>query len=167
LLEDYQETACLSQETYTQICSALARETTSNLSVRIQTWLNIHHVASGADQMNVLLVPRESALSLEQDEANAARRQFVADLLDGNKDEESLQVHRYDRLPVLNQIYDILTYTHRAHANPAEMVAEIGRMRFAFVTWTMAEIFVRLCPLCNLRGKSSRFHDDKTAVVAS
>jgi hypothetical protein len=84
----------------------------------------------------------------------------------------------FERFPVQQQIFDILVYAHRNHGAAAAMLDEAravgmvsdfclsifagGSMDLtwaayiqASITWPMAEMFVRLCPLCNLRAKSA------------
>jgi hypothetical protein len=94
------------------------------------------------------------------------RRNFVHALLSGT-DPEQLQDHHYDVLPVQDQLYDILTYAHRSHQPPSEMLLEITRQRFASVTWPMADMYVKGCRVCTnrLMPLLDRRDEDSTSVV--
>jgi len=73
----------------------------------------------------------------------------------------------FERLPVQPQIYDVLVYAHRAHGTASSMLFEVRRLGVASITWPMVDIFVRQCPLCNLRGKQSSSHHVKLETLSA
>ncbi|KAF8972966.1 hypothetical protein BDZ97DRAFT_1691597 [Flammula alnicola] len=166
MMEVLRETAFLSVDKYTKVVRALQSGDTSGLSERMRSWTTMHRLCSGSDKYNVILAPRDSVFSMDTTPAESHKRKFVADLLSGNTDTDSLQVHHYDRLPVQNQLYDILTYAHRSHLPAPQMLLEVVRLRFAFITWPMAEMYVRMCPLCIMRNKQDRSHQNSSPLTA-
>ncbi|KAJ3508887.1 hypothetical protein NLJ89_g5512 [Agrocybe chaxingu] len=153
MMEPLRETAFFPADRYAVAARSLATGDMSMLSDRVRSWALVHRLSSVSDKYNVILVPRDSVYSMDAASAEAHRQQFVTDLLSGKNGPDHLQYHHYDRLPVQNQLYDILTYVHRSHLPAAQMLIEIDRLRFAFITWPMAEMYVRMCPLCNMRAK--------------
>jgi len=158
VMDELKETSCLSIDIYTSVARSLANDdvsSLSNLSKRVRTWTTVHRFRSGSNKQNLILVPRESIFYMDSSEAEAHRLRFVAAIMDGSHADQR-QIYHYDRLPVQNQIYDLLTFAHRAHAPACEMLPAVAALGFVFVTWPMAEMYVRLCRLCNLRNKQDR-----------
>ncbi|KAF8160999.1 hypothetical protein B0H34DRAFT_699058 [Crassisporium funariophilum] len=160
MMKELRDTVCLSMEAYGKVWRCLATGDTSSLAKHVRTWTSVHRLKSGSDKYNLILVPRDSVFYMEKAEAEAHKQRFIADVLDLSTDINTSQVHHYDRLPVQNQVYDILTYAHRSHVPAAQMLVEVARLGFASVTWPMAEMYVRSCPLCNLRSKQDRSHQN-------
>ncbi|KAF9529309.1 hypothetical protein CPB83DRAFT_853056 [Crepidotus variabilis] len=156
IMSTLRETAIFSVSQYTKLAKCLTSGDMAPLSERLNTWAAVHKLSSGSTKYNLVLVPRDSVFSMTPNLAEADRRSFVEDLLKGGADLEQLQVHHYDRLPVQNQLYDILSYAHRYHYPAASMLLEVVRLRFASITWPMAELYVKLCPLCSIRSKQGQ-----------
>lgn len=166
IMEDLRETTCLSLDKYTQVAACLAKGDTSKLSERMRSWTSIHRLCSGSDKYSLILAPQDSVFSMDVATADAHRRNFVDALLSAS-DPEQLQDHYFDVLPVQDQLYDILTYAHRSHQPPSEMLLEIARQRFASVTWPMAEIYVKGCRVCTenrLMPSLDRQDEDSVSV---
>ncbi|KAF8894913.1 hypothetical protein CPB84DRAFT_1710618 [Gymnopilus junonius] len=156
MIEALRETACLFVDKYTKLARCLNSGDASAISVRMRSWAVMHRLCSGSEKYNLILAPHDSIYSMDHATAEAHRIQFVNDFLNANSDTENLQIHHYDILPVREQLYDILTYAHRSHLPASEMLLEIGRLNYAFVTWPMAEMYVKMCPLCNMPSKQQR-----------
>ncbi|KAJ7273924.1 hypothetical protein C8J57DRAFT_1062782, partial [Mycena rebaudengoi] len=52
-------------------------------------------------------------------------------------------------------IYDCLAYAHRGHASSVAVMMDLRRLGIASITWTMAEMFIHLCPLCHIPVKKA------------
>ncbi|PFH51980.1 hypothetical protein AMATHDRAFT_57591 [Amanita thiersii Skay4041] len=173
IMNELKETACLSPEVYSMICNALETGDSSRLSDRIRAWASFHHVCSGSHHKRLLLIPRDTIFAINSTEVQRLRQMYLTHI-DEQISETAAQtapshdcreeatdaqwIENFERVPVQPQIYDILTYTHRSHDSPLVMMLETKRLGFASITWPMSEIYVRLCPLCNLRGKQEVSH---------
>jgi hypothetical protein len=151
LVDGLRETALLNIDVYVKTTHALRADGKAGMSERIYTWANIHRLNSGSGKYNVILVPRDSVFAMDEKGAEAHRRQFMDALMDPAVDATRLQVPynflfiyvrhiltwsiilqacQYSRLPVQNQLYDILSWAHRNHANAGQMLKEVESLGF-------------------------------------
>ncbi|KIK97222.1 hypothetical protein PAXRUDRAFT_825162 [Paxillus rubicundulus Ve08.2h10] len=176
------ETAAFTPEVYAAICRSLSGNNSEDLSDHLRMWTVFHHVRLGSERYHLLLVPRDAVFPLEATEEEKLRRDYTDHIDSYSKDyrEASLTIspskpdivnhdfggfewaRAFERIPVRNQIYDILVYAHRAHGSSTSTLFETRRIGMATITWPMVEIFIRLCPLCTLRNKSIFSHSIKT-----
>ncbi|KAF8444508.1 hypothetical protein L210DRAFT_3628889 [Boletus edulis BED1] len=171
------ETAALTPEVYADVCRFLSGDEADHLSDRLKMWVSFHHVRLGSEKYHLLLIPRDAFFQLAASEEEKLRRDYInhidnhpntsstispkADVIDhelGGFD----WTRAFERIPVRNQIYDILVYAHRTHSSSTSMVSETRRIGMAAITWPMVEIFTQLCPLCSLRNKSNSSHSIKS-----
>ncbi|KAJ7054711.1 hypothetical protein C8F01DRAFT_1374311 [Mycena amicta] len=156
LADELRETVYLSAEDYATLANCLAKGNITRLSTRIRQWTLCHRLGSGSDRYNLIVAPRDSVFQLPVEKEQQLLKDFRASLDNGpakgtdNQDTEPA----FERVPVVNQIYDCLVYAHRGHASSVAVMMEIRRLGFATITWPMAEIFVNLCPLCS-KGKAA------------
>ncbi|KAJ4468203.1 hypothetical protein J3R30DRAFT_1683795 [Lentinula aciculospora] len=151
LMPEMQESASLSSAAYTGVARYLVTgEIPPHASPYLQTWMTTHRLLPGSQTHPLILIPRDPipenlALSLQQYQADPVRYTHG----DGRTlPEQSI----FDRLPVQDELYDILAYAHRAHKDSTIMTDEVRQIGFAHITWPMADIFVRLCPVCAPRN---------------
>ncbi|KAH7888785.1 hypothetical protein F5I97DRAFT_1935244 [Phlebopus sp. FC_14] len=168
---ELRETAAFTPEMYAAISRSLSGSDTEQLSDQLRMWLMFHHVRLGSEKYHLLLIPRDAFFHLEALEEEKLRGDHITRIdnhAEGhgkvpilksnlvNDDYGEFEWTRvFERIPVRSQIYDILVYAHRAHGSSSSMLFEARRIGMATITWPMVEIFIRLCPLCNLRSKSS------------
>lgn len=144
VMGELRETACLTPDIYSLVSHALKAGNNSKLSERLHAWISFHHVCSGSEKRHLLILPRDSIFALETIEAQRLRQDYLACI------EEQLQVKTtgssnsmsdpascgintetyFERVPVQPQIYDVLTYVHRSHDPPLNMIAEIKQLGF-------------------------------------
>jgi hypothetical protein len=169
LTPELRETAAFGPEMYANVSNCVANGDTSIFSPRLRMWLVHHHIRLGSNRFHLLLVPRDSYFQINRAEEERLRLEYVT-RVDGKgkgllvpsstkdtveHDLDALEWTRaFERIPVQTQIYDVLVYAHRAHGNSNSMLFEARRIGMASITPPMAEIFIRLCPLCNIRRKS-------------
>ncbi|KAF8624250.1 hypothetical protein AX15_005970 [Amanita polypyramis BW_CC] len=172
VMGELRETACLTPDGYSLISNAVKACNGSKLSKRLYAWVSFHHVCSGSEKRHLLIIPRDSIFGIGTVQAQRLRleyctyidEQLQAKTINSSipiSDSVTCGIHNesyFERVPVQPQIYDVLTYAHRSHDSPLVMVAEVKQLGFANITWPMAEIYVRLCPLCTLRGKQEVPH---------
>ncbi|KAG1777553.1 hypothetical protein EV702DRAFT_1225144 [Suillus placidus] len=167
LPQDLRETAAFAPNIYAATSHALSKGSLDGLSDRLRMWLTIHHVRLGSEKYHLLLIPRDSFFHLETAEEEELRKDYIEHIDNRGKTSSKVDAVDHDfggfewtkafeRIPVQNQIYDILVYAHRAHGSSSSMLFEARRMGMATITWPMVETFIRLCPLCNLRSKSAQ-----------
>ncbi|KAG1735087.1 uncharacterized protein EDB91DRAFT_1329812 [Suillus paluster] len=165
LPQDLHETAAFAPNIYAATSHALSKGSVDGLSDRLRTWLTIHHVRLGSEKSHLLLIPRDSFFHLEVAEEEKLRKDYIGHIDNRGKASSKVDAvdhdfggfewtRAFERIPVQNQIYDILVYAHRAHGSSSSMLFEARRIGMATITWPMVEMFIRLCPLCNLRNKS-------------
>jgi hypothetical protein len=181
------ELACVAAfppERYAELSRHIVEGTETALPNRMFVWVRTHHVQSGSEKTNRLVLLREPYFHLRETELARLLQQYITH---GDReehpptgkarvrDQEELTAEwakPYERLPVQAQIFDILSYAHRNHNSSASMLKECRRIGVvsasfliasaytpdahllqATITWPIAEIYVRLCPLCNLRSR--------------
>jgi len=148
LMPELQETACLMPDIYATVARCLSKGDISKLSARIHAWTSCHHLCSGSDKYNLILIPRDSIFQITQEEERL-RNDYRAQIDDGKVsagDNDRFPNHpprkstaehdvnafewtkAFERLPVQTQIYDILAYAHRAHESSFAMLSEVRRL---------------------------------------
>lgn len=182
LPQNLRETAAFAPNIYAATSHALSKGSLEGLSDRLRMWLTIHHVRLGSEKYHLLLIPRDSFFHLEAAEEEELRKDYIGHIDNHGTTSSKVDAvdhdfggfewtRAFERIPVQSQIYDILVYAHRAHGSSSSMLFETRRMGMvcgsfvltidssntpqATITWPMVEIFIRLCPLCNLRSKSA------------
>ncbi|KAJ7854730.1 hypothetical protein B0H14DRAFT_756625 [Mycena olivaceomarginata] len=163
LQAELRETACLAPEAYATLANCLSKNNITRLSPRIRMWAACHRLFSGSDKLNLIVAPRDSFFQSSPDEQLRVIAEYRGSLdhaLDhplaspsqkSDKDDMGgTDAQQFERIPVQPQIYDCLAYAHRGHASSVAVMMEIRRMNISSITWPMAEIFVGLCPLCNM-----------------
>jgi len=137
------ETAALTPEVYADVCSFLSGSDAENLSDRLKIWVSFHHVRLGSEKYHLLLIPRDAFFHLASSEEEKLRKDYInhidnhsiasttvspkPDILDHDLGGFEW-TKAFERLPVRNQIYDILVYAHRTHGSSASMVFETRRI---------------------------------------
>ncbi|KAH9935392.1 uncharacterized protein B0H18DRAFT_901850 [Fomitopsis serialis] len=166
LAPELRETATFITDVYSEVAHAVSEGLVSELSPRLQLWASCHHARAGSRKQHLLILPRDAYYNMDRVDEESLRASYVA-LTDGEpvplKPEDSAAgslaaldpLAVFDRIPVQSQIYDVLVYTHRNHSSAPSMLSEARRIGVATITWPMVEIFIRLCPLCKMRGKNS------------
>ncbi|EIN11370.1 hypothetical protein PUNSTDRAFT_124754 [Punctularia strigosozonata HHB-11173 SS5] len=163
LSAELKATAALAPDPYANVCKAIQHGDTAALGPRLHMWVTFHHVRAGSTKMHLLVLLRDDRYGIGRDEEER-RREELAMRVDhqwygeaGEKVADAVPEisDTFERFPVQQQIFDILVYAHRNHGSAADMLAEVRAVGMASITWPMAEMFVRLCPLCNLRAKAA------------
>ncbi|KIM61606.1 hypothetical protein SCLCIDRAFT_1179634 [Scleroderma citrinum Foug A] len=177
---DLRETCAFSPEVYAVACHSLSGVGAEKLSDRLRMWLAYHHVRLGSEKYHLLLLPRDAFFQIVAAEEENLCRDYmayvddhptgsgqVAEIAASETIDHDLGgfewTRAFERIPVLDQIYDILVYAHRAHGPSSSVLFEAQRIGMAGITWPMVEIFIKLCPLCNLRSKSNSPRNDTAA----
>jgi hypothetical protein len=163
LMPELRETAVLSPDLYAKIWRCITKGDTSKLSDRLRGWLTYHHVRSGSDRNCLLIVPRDKYFTTKTEDAEELRLQYIARLdgqVNGHTIESSTTLGRskdsiehgldplewsavFERIPVQNQIYDILVYCHRAHGSSTSMLFEARRLGMVAISFSLS-VVVRL-----------------------
>ncbi|PPQ99744.1 hypothetical protein CVT24_009727 [Panaeolus cyanescens] len=153
MIPDIRETTIFTMEQYSTLAHALNTGDFSNLTPRQGQWAKIHRLSAASSKCLLVVAPRDSAFELNEDMAKKYKDEFVRDRMKGLVEADSMQVQYYDQIPVQNQIYDILTYAHRSHLGADQMLIEVVRLNFTLISYPMAELYVRMCPLCKIRSQ--------------
>ncbi|KAG6369668.1 hypothetical protein JVT61DRAFT_14167 [Boletus reticuloceps] len=141
------ETAALTPEVYADVCRFLSGDEADQLSDRLKMWVSFHHEKLLRDYIN----------HIDNHPNTSSTISPKADPIDhelGGFD----WTRAFERIPVRNQIYDILVYAHGLIVPPRLWFPKHD----AAITWPMVEIFTQLCPLCSLRNKSNSSHSIKS-----
>lgn len=186
LHSELRETATFTTETYSEIARAISENRISSLASRQQLWVTCHHARSGSAKRHLILLPRDAFYHMNREDEEKLRLNYILQA-DGEENSEGAKklaenglspaqsAAVFERVPVQNQIYDVLVYTHRNHGSSSTMLFEARRIGVvsdslplcgytspsltdvdqATITWPMVEMFIRLCPLCKLRAKGS------------
>lgn len=174
------ETTAFGPDMYAAVCRSLSGDGVQNISDRLRMWLAYHHVRLGSDKHYLLLIPRDAFFHLLAPEEETLRRDYVAyvdncsevyGIASGSLSESAdcdvggfEWTRAFERIPVFNQIYDILVYAHRAHGSSSSVLFEARRIGMAGITWPMVEMFINLCPLCNSRSEPNGALADERVV---
>lgn len=144
VMGELRETACLTPDVYSAVSRALKAGNSSKLSERLHAWVSFHHVCSGSEKRHLLILPRDSIFAVETTEAQRFRQDYLVHVEEqiqmkttspssSTADSASCGVNKethFERVPVQPQIYDVLTYVHRSHDPPLNMIAEIKQLGF-------------------------------------
>lgn len=161
LIPELRETACLAADVYADVARALSKGDLTQLSPRLRGFAAFHHFCTGSDKSHLILVPRESNYDRDLSVIEGLLEEYQA-VVDGSsessppskqppgKDSEEDSGsnvlnwhHEFERLPVQNQIYDILAYAHRGHASAFTMLLDIARQGVvSFVLISSATVFI-------------------------
>ena len=156
------ETAALTPEVYANVCRFLSGSDEDNLTDRLKMWISFHRVRLGSEKYHLLLIPRDSFFHLAPSEEEKLRRDYINDIDSQSStpptgsskpdilghDLGGLEWTRaFERIPVRDQIYDILVYAHRSHSSSTSMVFEARRMGIVsdfsdFANLSRTEFFV-------------------------
>ena len=144
------ETAALTPEVYANVCRFLSGSDAENLSDRLKMWVSFHHVRLGSEKYHLLLIPRDAFFHLAASEEEKLRRDYI-NHIDNHSNVSSTAspkldiiehdlggfewTRAFERIPVRNQIYDILVYAHRAHGSSVSMVSETRRIGMVSCCW--------------------------------
>ncbi|KAF7369813.1 hypothetical protein MVEN_00314000 [Mycena venus] len=177
LQADLRETACLPPEAYATLANCLSKNNITRLSQRIRAWATCHRLCSGSDKLNLIIAPRDPFFQASPEDQQRMIKEYRASLDRPSQsmssptqksDKDGADGQQFERLPVQPQIYDCLAYAHRGHASSVAVMMEIRRMNISSITWPMAEMFVSLCPLCNVANKGgSGLGNAKGSAAAS
>ncbi|KAG6891724.1 hypothetical protein C0992_006144 [Termitomyces sp. T32_za158] len=141
VMPQLREKSCLSPEIYTAVYRCLSRGDLSSLSSSMREWVSHHHLCAGSDIFYLILSPREDIFQAEDLKREAYRRTYCSHV-----DDENLQkpgkgpemnppemmddAELFERIPVRDQIFDILTYAHITHESPPTMLRRIRKLGF-------------------------------------
>ncbi|KAG6878526.1 hypothetical protein C0993_004424 [Termitomyces sp. T159_Od127] len=168
VMPELREKSCLTPEIYAAVYRCLAGGDPSNLSSSMREWASHHHLCTGSDVFYLILSPREAIFQAEDLKRESYRRTYCRHIDDENeqKSEKGPEMYRretmeyadfFERVPVRDQLFDILTYAHIAHESPPTMLRRIRKLGFVHnfcliigLSLTLS-ILVVLCNLANGR----------------
>ncbi|KZT11087.1 uncharacterized protein LAESUDRAFT_721509 [Laetiporus sulphureus 93-53] len=176
LSPELRETATFIPEVYAEVAHAISEGHIAGLSPRLQMWVTCHHARAGSHKRHLILLPRDAFYNMNRADEEKLRGNYINQTdgeVDKNKpvplDENGLgsleAAAVFERVPIQQQIYDVLVYTHRSHGSSSTMLFEARRIGMATITWPMVELFIRLCPLCKLRAKGPRIPADEDTAA--
>ncbi|TRM69657.1 hypothetical protein BD626DRAFT_474889 [Schizophyllum amplum] len=175
VLDEQRHTICLGQEQYAEIADALALGKTAELAPWVSDWITCHRLMSGSDRAGLILVPRDATFEAPRKVQERLRLTYQCHV-DGTTQSPLYRslppmdllglewLSAFERLPVKEQVYDILAYAHRGHGSTTLMLMEAQRLGFAAISWPMAQLFCDLCPLCN-RQTLTKFRNVSYSVT--
>ncbi|KAI0342053.1 hypothetical protein BDW22DRAFT_1395915 [Trametopsis cervina] len=177
LSPELRETATFPPEVYSDIARAVSEGLVAELPTRLRVWASCHHARAGSRKHHLILLPRDAFFNMNSADEEKLRANYIVrtdgeasatpdtkNLENGSSALEAAAV--FERVPVHNQIYDVLVYTHRNHGTSSTMLFEARRIGIATITWPMVELFLRLCPLCKLRAKGQATRAAAAAAAA-
>ena len=139
LSAELRDTAAFPAETYAELARAVADARLPALPPRLQLWAACHHARAGSAKRHLLLLPRDAFYHMNRDDEENLRVNYLVQV-DGEEHSEpakKLVEHGlsqaqsaavFQRVPVQNQIFDVLVYTHRNHGPSATMLFEARRI---------------------------------------
>ena len=150
-LDELRETWCLTLDTYATVSRCLSSGDTSELSPKLREWITLHHLCSGSDRFNLILMPRESTFQADERSRESYRRvycaQVDANVNTGGRGDSGKTIDHFDRLPVREQIFDLLTYAHVSHNDAFAMLSSVkswGFVSFSSSSAVQIIIYFRL-----------------------
>lgn len=167
LPQEIRETATFLPDVYADIARHVSEGIVAELPNRLRIWASCHHARAGSRKHHLILLPRDAFFNMNPADEEKLRANYIVRTDGENSASAALTKTEdttasslesaavFERVPVHNQIYDILVYTHRNHGTPSMMLFEARRMGIATITWPMVEMFTRLCPLCKMRAKTT------------
>jgi len=142
-LDELRETWCLTLNTYATVSRCLASGDTSELSPKLREWITLHHLCSGSDRFNLILMPRESTFQADERSRESYRRVYCAQVDAGGRHDSGEAVDHFDRLPVREQIFDLLTYAHVSHNDAFAMLSSVKSWGFvSFLSSSVDQIII-------------------------
>lgn len=142
LSPELRATATFPPERYSELGRALYENSMQTLTPRVHMWCIAHHVQYGSERTNKLILLKETYFHLSIMEERRLRERYAvnSDAITGPipvggkaraKDYDELNAEwarPFDRLPVQTQIFDVLSYAHRAHNSASSMLKECRRI---------------------------------------
>ena len=137
LAPELRETATFTAEVYALIARAIFEGRVQDLGNRMRVWASCHHARVGSRKHHLILLPRDAFYNMNPADEERLRASYVV-RTDGGKDtKEATQESGttaleaaavFERVPVHDQIYDVLVYTHRNHGSSSTMLFEARRI---------------------------------------
>ena len=139
LSQELRDTATFPIDVYADVARAVSENRLSSLPPRLQMWTSCHHARSGSSKRHLILLPRDAFYNMNREDEEKLRLNYVMQA-DGEENSESAKklaenglsplqsAAVFERVPVQNQIYDVLVYTHRNHGSSSTMLFEARRV---------------------------------------
>ena len=139
LSAELRDTAAFPADTYAELARAVADGRLAALPARLQLWAACHHARAGSAKRHLLLLPRDAFYHMNREDEEKLRLNYVVQADGEEHSEPAKQLAEngispaqstavFQRVPVQNQIYDVLVYTHRNHGGSATMLFEAHRI---------------------------------------
>ena len=140
LSTELRETATFPPDVYAELAGAISEGRVAELSSRLRVWASCHHARAGSRKHHLILLPRDAFYNMNPADEERLRANYIvrtdgegAAAADKDKDKEngatSLESAAvFERVPVHDQIYDVLVYTHRNHGSASTMLFEARRI---------------------------------------
>lgn len=176
------ETAALTPEVYADICRSLSGSDAENLSDRLRMWTSFHRVRLGSEKYHLLLIPRDAFFHLAASEEEKLRRDYINHIdtqsstsSTGSPKPDTINhdlggfewTRAFERIPVRNQIYDILVYAHRSHGSSTSMVFETRRIGMVSCRWFATLAILNSCLGCNNLADDRNVHSAVSIVQSA
>lgn len=135
---ELRETATFPADIYAELASAISEGRVAELSSRLRVWASCHHARAGSRKHHLILLPRDAFYNMNLAEEERLRANYIVRVdgegatpteksqENGSTSLESAAV--FERVPVHDQIYDVLVYTHRNHGSSSTMLFEARRI---------------------------------------
>lgn len=138
LSPELRETATFPPEVYADLARAVSEGLVAELPTRLRVWATCHHARAGSRKHNLILLPRDAFFNMNPADEEKLRANYIVrtDGEAGALSDKALEnpssaleaAAVFERVPVHNQIYDVLVYTHRNHGTSSSMLFEARRM---------------------------------------
>lgn len=138
LSPELRETAMFAPEVYADMARAVSEGLVEELPARLRVWASCHHARVGSRKHHLILVPRDAFYSMNAADEEKLRANYivrtdgesavVVSKAEGESTTALESAAVFERIPVYNQIYDVLVYTHRNHGSSSTMLFEARRM---------------------------------------
>lgn len=139
LSSEIRETATFVPESYADIARAVSEGLVAELPTRLRSWASCHHARAGSRKHHLILLPRDAFFNMNPADEEKLRANYMvktdgegaggsASKADDTSASSLESAAVFERVPVQNQIYDILVYSHRNHGSPSTMLFEARRM---------------------------------------
>ena len=139
LSSELRDTATFPAETYAELARAVSTSTLVGLPQRLHLWAVCHHARAGSTKRHLLLLPRDAFYHMNREDEEQLRLNYIMQA-DGEEHSEPAKklaenglspaqsAAVFQRVPVQNQIYDVLVYAHRGHGPSTTMLFETRRI---------------------------------------
>jgi len=107
MIDPLKEVASFSVEKYISIVDCLFKNNTRSLPKRLSSWITIHKLCLGSEKYNLIMIPHESAFSMDPVLSKRLREQQIADLFSETAVPEYFQVTILDCYEVYFLIFNI------------------------------------------------------------